>query len=246
MPVIYQPSGRAQEYVMINNKPGYALNHYKGCSHGCKYCYGPGATYTTIDEFLKADQRKDIMVRILKEAPAYRNNTEPILLCFSCDPYQPIDKALELTREILQTFQIYNIYSRVLTKGGLNAVRDFDIMRRSRCEFGVSLSWTNDEDRAKWEPHAMPIQERIESLRIAKQCGIATWASIEPVIDPKQALAVIQAIGPYVDVFRVGKLNHMPEIEKTIDWWDFAPKVLNTLKDTGRDFYIKKDLRGFL
>jgi DNA repair photolyase len=246
MPVIYQPSGRAQEYVMVNGKPGYACNLYKGCAHQCLYCYAPDATFTSREMFFKPVPKENIIERVKVEAPSYADNKEPILICFACDPYQPIEKDLLITRRVLEIFKDHNIYYRILTKGGLLAARDFDIMKRSRCEFGVTVSWTNDRDRAKWEPKASPIEERIESLRVAHQCGIPTWASVEPVILPEQCLALIAALSPYVDMYRVGKLNHHPQIENSIDWHDFGTRAVSILNETGKAYYIKKDLAEFI
>ncbi|GAG16265.1 unnamed protein product [marine sediment metagenome] len=74
----------------------------------------------------------------------------------------------------------------------------------------------------------------------AHERGIKTWVSVEPVVDPVEALMVIETLLPYVDLWKVGKLNHDPEREKAINWKNFLMKVERLLQD--RPHIIKNDL----
>ena len=73
--------------------------------------------------------------------------------------------------------------------------------------------------------------------------GIFTWVSVEPVVDPEEALQVMRDLKPYVDFWKVGKLNHFADIEKSIDWAKFLRDVRTELNH-GR-YYIKQDLLKF-
>ena len=83
-----------------------------------------------------------------------------------------------------------------------------------------------------------------------KRKDIWTWGSIEPVIDFKQSLEIIDKTHKYVDGYKVGKLskydlaNDNPfKFDTQPDWVDFMDKAVTKLRKYGKDFYIKKSLR---
>ena len=78
-----------------------------------------------------------------------------------------------------------------------------------------------------WRP---PIAERIEAIREAHAMGIFTWVSVEPVVDPDEAIKVVESLRGEVDFWKIGKLNHDRQREAGIDWRRF----LWTLKPPGR------------
>ena len=247
MNVIYQPGGAAREYA------SHAANFYKGCAHGCKYCYAPKATYNSPEQFhdTKWVTARDVLGRFALDCGKFWNDKDravddEVLLSFSCDPYQPIDDKLRYTRVALIMLAHYAIPATVLTKAGMKAARDFDVMKENHAgtEFGTSLVWMDDAMRKEWEPHAATVGKRIDAITKAKQAGLRTWVSLEPVIEPAEALAVIDACHAFVDHWKVGKLNHHPEIEKQVDWADFCGKLHDTRIDLGLDMYIKESLEG--
>lgn len=255
MYIIYEPKGRALEYSPL------AANLYTGCVHGCKYCFSPGALRKTPAEFHQNVQpRKDILKNLERDCIDLEGDPRQILLCFTCDPYQPSvleervcdkpDTVLppigieDVTREALLILERYRMNVTVLTKGGTRAVRDFDILQRNGWWFGTSLSFSWNGSLREWEPQpSADVTDRSEAIHQAKCRGIHTWVSVEPVIKPEEALTVIQILRGDVDFWKIGKLNHMPEIEKTIDWKNFLLNVEKILK--GKSFYIKKDLAEY-
>jgi hypothetical protein len=86
----------------------------------------------------------------------------------------------------------------------------------------------------------------MEVIKEAHRLGIFTWVSLEPVIDAKQALKVIDALHSYVDFWKVGKLNHMASVERLTDWAAFYLDVTKLLLDIGAEYYIKNDLLKYL
>ena len=104
---------------------------------------------------------------------------------------------------------------------------------------------TDETVRRDWEPYASTVEDRLNILKTAHEEGIYTWVSLEPVIDPDQALAVIHMAHPYVDYWKVGKLNHMKKYESTVDWGKFLIDVETLLTKIGAKYYIKNDLRSF-
>jgi DNA repair photolyase len=241
MSVIYKPRGRAREYADL------ALNLYNGCSHGCLYCYSPSVMRRNRVDFAEnVTPRKDVLDKLRREAPKYSGDPRRILLCFTTDPYQPLEGEFEneITRRALRILGEAGCKVSVLTKGAKLARRDFDLMAQYDVHFGVTMVFSSELDREHWEPDASTIGEREEALKEAHGLGIRTWISIEPVIYPRRALEVIRR-NSFVDRFKVGKLNHMPEVEATVNWTVFLDDLMPVLKSTGREWYIKNDLWKF-
>ena len=240
--VIYEPKGRAQEYSWL------AINHYTGCGHGCKYCYVPDFTHN-FDFFKKQSIKEDILGRIRKQAPKFAGTNIRVLLCFSCDAYQPLDEVTKLTREIIKILLEFDIPFQILTKGGKRAVRDFDLYGKYDV-FGTTLTFLHNADSSKHEPNAPLPGERIASLIAAKSSHIKTFASLEPVVDAKQSLEIIRQTHEHVDLFRIGKLNSRSaaykKIESEIDWRKFGIKAIELCRKFETDYYIKDDLAAHL
>jgi DNA repair photolyase len=237
MPAIYTPKGAALEYAPL------ATNLYAGCVHGCKYCYAPTIVRRTrVDFHAEAKPRQDILAKIQREAVrrVQEHKVDRVHLCFTCDPYPPGDVS-QLTRDVLTVLQAACFPVVILTKAGLRATRDFDSLAEMDALFGVTLAWADDARRAEWEPNAAPVDERIESLARAKAAGIPTWVSMEPVIDPVQALAVLDRLLPVADTIKVGRWNHS-EAANEIDWKTFAREVKARLVAANKPHMLKKGL----
>jgi DNA repair photolyase len=240
-PVIYVPKGAAFEYSPL------AANLYRGCSHGCRYCYAPSILRMKRDAFAEGVKpRAGVLEQLAKDTKrlAARGEKGPVLLCFTSDPYQPAEREHGVTREAIRILHDWGLGVRVLTKNPAYAVGiDMDVLVEANVEFGVSLSWTDDASRREWEPDAGTVPERAKALAAAKLADLRTWVSIEPVIDPAQALDVLD-LGT-VDVFKVGKLNHDREREARVDWRKFLADVLAKLEGRDCGYYIKHDLWQF-
>ncbi len=233
MSLIYEPQGKAKEYADL------ALNVYTQCDHECRYCYVP-----SIKKPLPGGPYHRIDFRALDREAKALDCTKRILLSFMTDPYCLADVALKDTRSCLHVLLDRQLPISILTKGGDRLYRDWDLILRFRdIKVGATLTFIDPADRVKWEPYAQPTESRIEVLRMCHNVGIRTWASIEPVIDPNQSLQLIQDTLDFVDEYKVGKLNHHPELEAQIDWSDFGKKAVSILEKARKPYYIKKDLR---
>lgn len=243
MKVIYEPRGRAKEYSEL------ACNWYMGCTHGCRYCFAPGCMHKKGEDwYASAPIRENILELFKQDAEEMQKEQDkrPVLFSFIGDPYQPIEETKKITRQILRMVQRYKINSKILTKGAYSLVsRDFDLMKKANVQLGVTVCFVDDAMRKEWEPNAAPVEDRFRILREAHQQGISTWVSLEPVIDPDQALAVIRKIHSSVDFWKVGKLNHMKAVEDEVDWHKFHCDVKTLLESLGADYYIKDDLKKF-
>jgi DNA repair photolyase len=237
MPIIYEPRGKAREYSDL------AVNLYTGCSHACRYCYCPAILRKTVEAWaLDPQPRKDILRDLERDAKKLRGDPREILLSFMSDPYHS-DEAARLTREALQVLEQYELRVQVLTKGGRRSTQDFDILSRNHWKYGATIIFESENLRAQWEPGAPPIAERIEAVRQAHAMGIVTWVSVEPVVDPAEAIKVIETLRGEVDLWKIGKLNHDREREAGIDWHRFLMDVEAVLD--GHRYLIKRDLERF-
>lgn len=230
MAAIYEPSGKAREYSPL------ALNIYNGCDHHCRYCYVKGilagADFPT--------PKKNLLVDLRKEAA--RGVDKQVLLCFMGDPYCKLEMTLGLTRQALEIMTHYDVPVAILTKGGPRIYRDVDIIKSFKSiKIGATLTFDNDGDSSEWEPDAAGPEERIEMLSRMHDEGIKTWVSIEPVIDPKQSLALIERTVGFVDQYKIGRWNHDSRAA-CIDWATFGKEAVEILRTNGKQFYVKNDL----
>ena len=237
--LIYHPSGSAGEYA----DKGYAVNLFKGCTHGCKYCYVPAACHVSKESFhASVTAAPDVLQRLEKDMKRGGVLPEPIFLCFTCDPYcvnAPEDITREAIRIILQSGNKVNI----LTKGGLRAFDDLALLSLSRgSKIGATLTFQNPSLSSDWEPRAAWPGNRINMLRLAKERNIETWASIEPVINPDESLKIMEEALPYVDTFKIGKWNH-DKRGTEIHWRDFAFRAKQMMEYWGKNYMFKKELR---
>ena len=240
MSVIYQPDGKAGEFSEL------ACNLYKGCAHGCVYCYGPNATFTKRETFNSTDYirpRPGILGALRKEAPKYAGDPRSILLCFTSDPYQPIEQEQRLTRQALEILANNNCTFTTLTKGGSWGIeRDMDLFLRNPMNtWSATLTHDDPVVSKLWEPGAALPQERINALRIAHDAGIKTWVSFEPVFDPEAVYRLLTLTHEFVDFYKVGKINYHP-IQHTINWPEFREKIEAQLKSLNKSYLLKKDL----
>lgn len=237
MGIIYQSKGRAGEFAHL------AANLYVGCSHGCEYCYVPAFTHNK-DFFTKQSVRKDVLWRLRREAPNYAGTDKRVLLCFSCDPYQPLDDTEQISRKTIEIFRANDVPFQILTKGGMRAARDFDLYGANDT-FGTTLTFLDEPRSKEHEPRAALPADRIAAIKLAKEKDIETWVSLEPVINPSTSLEIIQQTHHIVDYFRIGKMNHRDTFSALI-WRRFAIKTIQLCREFKVDYYIKNDLAKYL
>ncbi len=240
MKPIYEPKGRALEYSLL------ALNHYVGCSHGCTYCYAAGqARKNGNNEFYtRPFSRLGVIDALKKQAPLFACTDKRVLLCFTTDPYQPLDDQQRLTRQVLKILKQHKIPFQILTKAGTRACRDFDIYSEYDA-FASTLTFMDAADSLEWEPNAATPEDRFKAIDLAKQKGIITWGSLEPVIDPSQSLDIISVTHEIVDLFKLGTLNYRKP-PAPINWREYGKKAIAMCEFHGVDYYVKDDLAKHL
>ena len=246
MSIIYETKGRAREYFEL------AANLYSGCPHGCVYCYGPAVTRKDRGDFGRPQARLNVVTDISKDAERMnaRGDDRHVLLSFVSDPYQPLEKDMKITRRAIEELHRYDVPVAILTKAPTLATRDFDLLNGADL-FGTTLTFMDPFRSEPWEPRAdLPLQ-RILALIEAHKRGITTWASLEPVIDPGETLALIEATRGYVDHYKVGPLNYASSLPEAYqvplpDWKSFGQNVSIMFNDMDVSYYLKKDLARYM
>lgn len=238
--IIYAPRGQAKEYAPL------ATNPYRGCGHGCAYCYVPAVLHMERREFdAGATPRPNFLASLVKDAKKYQaaGVTEQCMLSFTTDPYHPGDTTL--TRAVIEALQSHGLGVCTLTKGGTRALRDIDLFRPDRDAFACTLTSLDQDFSAKWERHAAPPADRIAALRQFHKAGIYTWVSFEPTLDTKASLDLLETTYEFVDLYKIGRANYLP-MTKTTDWQAYTHSMLEAVERHDVTAYFKHDLQPFL
>lgn len=229
MKPIYVPKGAAKEYG------DYALNIYTGCPHRCYYCFAPQVLHRDREQFHSCvEPRKDIVWETRKQLEREKITGKMIHLCFTCDPY-PTGYDTSVTRKMIQLLKEYGNHVQILTKG--DGSRDFDLLDENDW-YGVTVSCGTDS--TNHELNAKGTGDRLHTMKAAKERGINTWVSFEPVLDGRFVLRCIENWNGYIDKVKIGKLNYF---RSNINWADFGFKGEKLCQELGLDYYIKDGLR---
>lgn len=185
---------KTKSIIAHNSSPDISfdqsINPYKGCEHGCVYCYArPTHSYLDLSPGLDFETKiffKTSPVERLREAldkPGYECRV--IALGANTDPYQPVEKTLGITRRILETLLEYRHPVSIVTKGAL-IERDLDLL----AEFAklglvsVMVSVTSLDPRLKTvlEPRAAGPRARLRMIRALNDTGVPVGVLMAPVI----------------------------------------------------------------
>jgi DNA repair photolyase len=184
----------------------WTINPYRGCEFACKYCY---ARYThefmEMRDGIEFEQKiyaKQHAADLLRQELRKVKPGEDIALGTATDPYQPIEKKLEITRTILEEIARHSgLEVGIVTKSAMLA-RDIDVLREIGEHNRISVSFTVttvDTELARiLEPRAPRPGLRLECLRKLREAGIRAGVICAPVLPritdaPKQLEAVVRA-----------------------------------------------------
>jgi DNA repair photolyase len=184
----------ARSIITTNRSPDISfdqsINPYRGCEHGCVYCYArPSHCYLghsaglDFETQLYAKTNAAGLLETELAAPGYQPKT--IALGTNTDPYQPIERRHEITRQILGVLERTRHPVGIVTKSAL-VTRDIDILGRMARDglAKVALSVTTlDRDLARrMEPRAATPDRRLEAIRQLRAAGIPTAVIVAPII----------------------------------------------------------------
>ncbi len=241
---IYNPSGKAREYS------NWACNFYVGCSGGCTYCYLKkgrskkilGGGRPILKKCFKNEKHAIEIFEIELNRNLIWDRTEGLkngllenglFFSFTTDPL--LVETYELTLEAVRICQKNDVPVKILTKniyfakGFLGSFWD-----QSKIALGVTLTGCDD-----LEKNANKNLLRIEAMKIWKQYGIKTFASIEPIIDFESSKRMIELSLEFCDLYLIGlesgKKYDIIEAQCFVEW-------LNEIM--GPKIYLKKTLQN--
>jgi len=185
----------------------YVINPYVGCQHGCTYCYAKFMKRFTghkepwgqfVDVKINAVELLQVEIKKKKKGNVWVSGV--------CDPYQPLERKYELTRQCLEILAQNDWPVAIQTRSPL-VLRDIDVLKMGKYfEVGLTITTADDETRKLFEPYAPPIAARLRALDELHRSGIRTYAMIAPLLPGAEGLA--QHLEGKVDYVLTDRMNY--------------------------------------
>jgi len=168
----------------------WTLNPYRGCTHGCHYCfarrYQTQLELNTGDDFASVILVKTNFVEVLRrelDKPAWIKET--IGFGTATDPYQPIEGTYKISRGVLEALRDAATPVGIVTKGPL-IVRDKDILKdlsaQTRCRVHISVPTVDEDAWEKLEPGVAHPMQRLRAVRELVDAGIDCGVLMAPIV----------------------------------------------------------------
>jgi DNA repair photolyase len=181
-----------------------SINPYKGCEHGCVYCFArPTHSYLGLSPGLDFETKifsKPEAARLLREElrrPGYR--CQVIALGANTDPYQPVERDLRITRAVLEVLWEHRHPVGIVTKSSL-VLRDLDLLtpmaRQNLAAVFVSITTLDGGLARTMEPRAAAPHRRLETIRALRDAGVPAGVLASPMIpglNDKELEAILEA-----------------------------------------------------
>jgi DNA repair photolyase len=226
-----------------------SINAYRGCEHGCVYCYArPSHVYHDLSPGLDFESKlfaKPNAAELLRKAfakPGYK--PAPIAIGTNTDPYQPIERTYRITRSLLQLC-LETFHPIVITTKSARVCDDIDLLAElsKRGLTGVALSVTSLDPKLSGilEPRASAPAKRLEAVRKLSDAGVYAHVNIAPII-PAITDHAIEAIVEAAAAHGASSASWIPirlphELSPLFRAWldvhfpDRADKVMNIIRD---------------
>lgn len=185
----------ATESLLVHNDspdvgPGWGLNCYRGCEHGCAYCFArPYHDYLGWSSGLDFETKILVKLRgpelLRNELAARKWRPEPVMMSGVTDCYQPAERHFRLTRRCLEVLAEFRQPVGIITKNFL-VTRDLDLLAelaRWQCAVvNVSITTLDAELAGKLEPRAARPEHRLRAVRLLAEAGVPVNVLVAPVI----------------------------------------------------------------
>jgi DNA repair photolyase len=185
----------ASESLLVHNDspdvgPGWGLNCYRGCEHGCAYCFArPYHDYLGWSSGLEFETKILVKLRgpelLRHELAARKWRPEPVMMSGVTDCYQPAERHFRLTRRCLEVLAEFRQPVGIITKNFL-VTRDLDLLAelaRWQCVVvNVSITTLDADLAGKLEPRAARPEHRLRAVRLLAEAGVPVNVLVAPVI----------------------------------------------------------------
>ena len=231
----------SRSIISANDSPdigfSHSLNPYRGCEHGCAYCYArPYHEYLGYSAGLDFESRILVKERApeLLEAELARRAWRPVPLACSgvTDCYQPVERRLRITRRCLAVLADFRQPVGIVTKNAL-VLRDLDLLAElashGAAKVVVSLTTLDAELASNLEPRASRPAARLETLRRLAEAGVPAGVSVAPVVpglNDHEIPALLEAAAAHGASFASCTVLRLPHAVKDVfsAWLDrFEP-----------------------
>jgi DNA repair photolyase len=185
---------KAKVIITRNDSPdvGFSasINPYRGCEHGCIYCYArPAHAYMGLSPGLDFESKlffKPEAARLLeRELSNPRYVPEVIHIGGNTDPYQPQERRLRITRQVIEVLSRFNHPFSVISKSGL-ILRDLDLIApmaaRNLVRVAISITTLDRKLARSMEPRAATPEKRLAAVRRLSDAGVPTVVMFAPCI----------------------------------------------------------------
>jgi DNA repair photolyase len=193
LPTVFLPD-RAATIIRENDSPDipfrYSINPYRGCEHGCAYCYAR-PTHETLGMNAGIDFETRVLVKhdavplLRKELNDRRWQPEPIMISGVTDCYQPAERQFQLTRGILEVMLEARQPTCIVTKNSL-ILRDLDILgplaERNLVSVAISVTTLDAELARTLEPRTATPAARLRAICELSAAGVPARAMLAPLI----------------------------------------------------------------
>lgn len=168
----------------------YGLNPYRGCEHGCSYCFArPYHEYlgfsSGLDFETKIAVKMDAPELLRKALSSRRWQPQAITMSAITDVYQPVERKLQLTRKCLEVFLDFRNPVSIITKNHL-VTRDLDLLgelaRFDCASVAISLTSLDDDLRLKLEPRTSSPSRRLAAIETLAKAGVPVGVMVAPII----------------------------------------------------------------
>ena len=227
-----------------------AVNPYRGCEHGCIYCYArPSHAYLGyspgLDFETKLVFKPDVAEQLERELRKPGYVARPLALGSNTDPYQPVERTLKLTRSVLEVLERFGHPLSIVTKSA-GVLRDTDILgrmaKRGLVRVWLSVTTLDPSLARKMEPRAAAPRRRLEAVTALAAAGIPVGVLAAPMIpglndaELERILAAAAQAGAATSNYVLLRLPL--ELRQMFEAWlaqhfpDRARHVLNLVRET--------------
>ncbi|MBI9008808.1 MAG: radical SAM protein [Tenericutes bacterium] len=204
----------------------YNMNLYRGCSHGCIYCDSRSLCYG-IDNFDLVKPKKDA-IKILELELMSKRIKGVCAMGSMSDPYNPLEKKLELTRNALKLFYKYGFGTSVITKSAM-VTRDIDLFKLININksviVNITITTVDNELQKLIEPNSSTTLERFKAIKQLNEAGIKAGLMLMPILP--YINDSIENLDKLIELAREYKAHHIFAIFGV------------TLRDRQREYYYK-------